>query len=320
MIKDGTVLGIDTSNYTTSAAITDKSGNVIRDCRQQLAVREGRRGLRQSEALFQHVDNLPDVLHNVLDDDTRRDIRAVAVSTRPRPREDSYMPVFKAGITEAAAVSDALGVPLIKFSHQEGHIAAVKEFTPYAEENEILFYHISGGTTELLKVTDYFSKKGMKIEIIGGTKDISFGQLIDRIGVALGCSFPSGKEMDDSVQRFCELGEQASHVLTPITLDGLYFNLSGIESQTMRFIEEDEMSFIDLSIELFDKIAECFIRLTAEAISETGINRVVFGGGVSSSRYLRNLLKANMTGLAFGDYSADNAVGTALLGRNRLWH
>ena len=109
-------------------------------------------------------------------------------------------------------------------------------------------------------------------------------------------------------------------MLTPITLDGLYFNLSGIESQTMRFIEEDEMSFIDLSIELFDKIAECFIRLTAEAISETGINRVVFGGGVSSSRYLRNLLKANMTGLAFGDYSADNAVGTALLGRNRLWH
>ena len=77
-----------------------------------------------------------------------------------------------------------------------------------------MFYHISGGTTELLKVTDYFSKKGMKIEIIGGTKDISFGQLIDRIGVALGCSFPSGKEMDDSVQRFCELGEQASHVIT----------------------------------------------------------------------------------------------------------
>lgn len=313
------VLDIDTSNYTTSAAVVSRDGEVIKSSRILLSVKKGERGLRQSEAVFQHVCNIPKVMDAVMPEAVRGRIAGVAVSDKPRPRDDSYMPVFRAGEAAARTAADALGVPYMTFSHQEGHIAAIKEFTHYRDDDRILFYHLSGGTTELLKVTDYFGKDGMKIEIIGGTRDISFGQLIDRTGVALGSSFPAGKELDDLVMRSAENGIPPSKCLKPIPFDGMYFNLSGIESQTRRMIENEGADTDALIMEMFNKMAECLTALTEKAVEKTNIHDVVFGGGVSSSRYIRKAIGKNVPGAVFGEWSADNAVGTALLGRNKSW-
>ena len=219
-----TALGIDTSNYTTSAAIVTESGKVLADERMLLSVKPGEKGLRQQEALFQHVTRLGDIIENAykrLDEKgiSRDTVSVVAVSERPRPVEGSYMPCFLAGIEAAQAAASARGIPLYKFSHQEGHIAAI------ADENleEFLSYHLSGGTCELLKVAKIGA--GYDIEIIGATRDISFGQLLDRIGVRMGYDFPAGGTLDELAGK-----GTSSKLMKPIKLDGLSFNVSGLET------------------------------------------------------------------------------------------
>lgn len=109
-------LGIDTSNYKTSVAVTDRRGNILFDKRIFLTVKKGERGLRQSEALFQHTNRLPDILSEALENENiRNNICRVCVSSRPRPVDGSYMPVFLAGISAAKCISSALNVPLYRF-------------------------------------------------------------------------------------------------------------------------------------------------------------------------------------------------------------
>ena len=82
------VLGLDTSNYTTSAAAFD--GVSGKNCSRLLDVREGELGLRQSDALFSHVKRLPELVEKLFTEISRDEIRAVGASTRPRAVEGSY--------------------------------------------------------------------------------------------------------------------------------------------------------------------------------------------------------------------------------------
>lgn len=312
------MLGIDTSNYKTSAAVVDSNGNILCDLRKLLNVKQGERGLRQSDALFQHIENMPRLLENALGEGRGGRIAAVAYSQRPRPAEGSYMPVFKAGVSFGQAVAAALQVPAWGFSHQEGHIEAIRTGSGVSEEEPFLCYHLSGGTCELL----FVNQNG--IRIIGGSKDLSFGQVIDRAGVKLGMAFPAGEEMDKRAMA----AQDSSRALKRIPYDGLYFNLSGIETQWGRTAEKrmetgEEMD--SLIRELFDKIAKTLTDITEQAAEQTGINKVMFTGGVSSSRYISGKLKEHFAGsplfIEFGDQSLsqDNAVGTAFLGGRKLW-
>ena len=187
------ILGIDTSNYKTSIAVTDKQLNIICDLRRFLRVKQGERGLRQSDALFQHIKNLPELIEEMGISGGCR-FEAIAYSSKPRPAEGSYMPVFLAGESFARSLASVMGIPALAFSHQEGHIEAIKSFSGLRSRKQILACHFSGGTSELLKAAD--NSRGYDIEIIGGSRDIAFGQVIDRAGVLMGMSFPSGEEMD----------------------------------------------------------------------------------------------------------------------------
>lgn len=318
------ILGIDTSNYKTSLAVTDRTGLIIKDARVLLAVKKGERGLRQSEAFFQHVENFPHLINQIFGESMKDQIAAVAVSDKPRPIEGSYMPCFKAGLSFAQSIASILEVPIYCFSHQEGHIEAVKAYSTLKTEERLLAWHLSGGTCELLKV------EGKAIEIIGGSKDISFGQVLDRLGVLCGLKFPCGEEMDHYV---CDLRNidmvNRSNRLTTIKLDGLYFNLSGIETQGARLLqsEKDGISPIEweLITEIFDRVADCIITTTQRAADATGIKHVIFAGGVSSSKYISekimNFFNHTDIKIDFGnqELASDNAVGVALLGGKNLW-
>lgn len=314
------VLGIDTSNYKTSVAVVDREEHILCDLRTLLKVKRGERGLRQSDALFQHMENLPQLLEEALAGGRAEQIRAVAFSRRPRAVEGSYMPVFKAGIGFGRAAAAALQVPYFDFSHQEGHIEAIRTYGRFRDRESFLCYHLSGGTCELLR-----AERG-NIRIIGGSKDLSFGQAIDRVGVKLGMQFPAGEEMDRSAQRT----PAASRYLKKIPRDGLYFNLSGIETQCSRKAEqlraEGTAEEADALVrELFDKIIRILIEVTEEARDKTGIHDVMFTGGVSSSQYISKKLKEHFRGTSlcvdFGnqELSQDNAVGIALLGGKKIW-
>lgn len=347
------VLGIDTSNYTTSLAVIDRNGSVVVDLRRSLTVRQGERGLRQSHALFQHMENLPDMLPELFGKIDKCRIGAIAASGRPRPAEGSYMPVFKAGVNYGKVMAAAFGVPFFEFSHQEGHLEAARRGSRLSGDEEYLAFHLSGGTCELLHVKD------RRIRILGGSRDLSFGQVLDRTGVALGMEFPAGREMDpmavntrDKLEGAAigrdQAGRPAGHTGSPsekndrpagflkeIPVDGLEINLSGIETQCRRELEKgaDRESLI---YELFQKISSCLCRLTETAAEETGCGRVLFAGGVSASRFVREdirryfttgpakpakMIKPVKPELIFGDpaLASDNAVGAALLGGKELW-
>lgn len=302
------ILGIDTSNYTTSVALTNQQGEISADVRRLLTVSPGEKGLRQSDALFQHLKNLPLVIEEVMNAVPDSQIKAVAVSSRPRPVEGSYMPVFLAGDGFGRSIASALHVPFFQFSHQEGHIEAIKYYSNFNNEEKLLCFHLSGGTTELIRMKD------QQYEIIGGTKDISLGQLIDRVGVAMGLNFPAGKELD---QRISQASVKKSSLLTPIKAQGCWFNLSGIETQSLRHLQEEGLAY-----ELFEGIASLLIEITDNAMKETGIQKVIFAGGVSESLFIRKKLKTVFgADIAFGinNLSCDNAVGISLLGGKRLW-
>lgn len=299
-------LGIDTSNYRTSAALVDENGEILFNHRELLEVPMGERGLRQSTAFFNHVKRLPEIISNVME--YRDSIKAVAVSERPRPREGSYMPCFTAGYACASEVSSSLGVPLIITSHQEGHIEAVRYYSELKDEDDVIFFHFSGGTTEAV----------FRNEIVGGTLDIALGQVLDRVGVKLGLPFPSGDVMDGIALN--EGG--SSSYLKPIKVKDGYMNLSGIETQAIRKAEEliaEEQSADILIKELFDKLGRAILDMTLQLNCKYGNLPVIFAGGVSSSKYIRNYLKNTLPEnikYVFGapELSGDNAVGIALIG------
>ena len=295
-------LGIDTSNYRTSLAVVDEEGKILYNHRELLTVPEGKRGLRQSEAFFQHVQRLPDVIREAME--FRNSIFAVSVSTRPRPREGSYMPCFTAGSACAREVAAALGVPLIETSHQEGHIEAVKYFSELRDEDDLVFFHFSGGTTEAV----------YNNEIVGGTKDIAFGQVLDRIGVRLGYQFPAGEELD----RIALDTAEGSDVLTSIKVNDGWINLSGIETQAMRALDEDKADHNKLIKEVMDKLCDSVITMTKQLSRKYDTKNFIFAGGVSSSEYMRKRMRSELPEdirYVFGapELSGDNAVGVALI-------
>ncbi len=306
MQTDKHILGIDTSNYKTSVAITDRKGNIICDFRELLLVKKGEKGLRQSDAFFQHIKILPDLIEKAMSSSEFKKIAAVSVSTKPRPLFESYMPVFKAGESVGKIIAASLGVDLFSFSHQEGHIEAVKYYSRLKNEKKLLCFHLSGGTCELLKI------ENEEIEIIGGSKDISFGQLLDRIGVGLGLDFPAGEELDKVA-----IFSQKSNIIKNIELKGLYFNLSGVETKSLRNLKTE-----GLVPEVFERISDLLIRLSLKAMEETGLNNIIFTGGVAESVFIRDRILKNVHGtIEFGTrhLSSDNAIGISLLGGESLW-
>ncbi len=239
-MSSGGVLAFDTSNYTTSAAIADLSGEILADCRSLLKVREGERAAPVARP-FSACKNLPGLVRRAVSESgiRRENICAVAVSERPRPVEGSYMPVFRAGVSVAESIAAALRVPVYRYSHQEGHIAAV--CGALDESVRTVSFHLSGGTGEIL------ATQGCRpVCVIGGIRDLSFGQLIDRAGVALGlrisrrrCAGPHC--LPDGGSRFFKIFLQGNtkigHPVTgPIHVEGAYANLSGIETQILREI------------------------------------------------------------------------------------
>ena len=319
MNDNGYILGIDTSNYKTSVAVTDRNNNIICDFRRFLKVKRGDRGLRQSDALFQHIKNLPELMQNV------RDVfdgsfSAVSYSDRPRPAEGSYMPVFLAGESLGKSLASAMNIPCFSFSHQEGHIEAIKTYSSMSSMVNFLACHFSGGTCELLNVAAEGS--GYSIKIIGGTRDISLGQVIDRAGVAMGMEFPAGEEMDRAA--IAAAGETS--VLTPVKVKDGWFNLSGIDTQIKRILSQSSKAEPEFIREIFVRLSDSVSEMLIQGAQMTGINDILMAGGVSSSTFMRETVTGELEkkhiNAVFDDnnLSQDTAVGTALLGGRQLWH
>ncbi len=304
-------LGIDTSNYTTSVTAMYEDRIIFK--KTPVAVRQGEKGVRQSEAVFWHIKNLPSLLSEVFDEVhtlCKNDftIGAVGVSSSPRSVDGSYMPCFLSGVTSASSIAYAVNCPLYSFSHQEGHIrAAVLGSGMDSSVSHFYCFHLSGGTCELLEV---FKDNGRySVTIVSDSADITLGQLIDRVGVAMHLDFPCGAQMEklasESLINFNVHIKKSQHI-----------NLSGFENKALNLLHEGKTK---------EEVSSFVLKVCLEAVEVMLCNRsdkalpVLFSGGVSSNSLIRRYVCAHYDAyFAPPVYSADNSIGIAALARDNF--
>ena len=298
------VIGFDTSNYTTSIAYYD--GNSAVNISKLLPVKAGELGLRQSDAVFHHTKSLPELSGRLFSDIEISSVTAIGVSTRPRAVEGSYMPCFMVGYSHAKLLADALHVPVIECSHQQGHVAASAWSADRLDimDRPHLAWHLSGGTTELLMVEP--AGKNVHCNRIGGTSDISAGQLIDRTGQLLNLPFPSGKHLD-------ALSADALNTdMFRVKCRELQFSLSGVQNKINQYFECCN-NRVETAAYALRCICYAVYQTTLEAQKLYPDLPVIFSGGVASNAMLRDALKPLNPIFAQPQYSTDNALGVAVL-------
>lgn len=302
-------LGLDTSCYTTSAAIMDGRGQLLAEARRLLQVKSGGLGLAQSEMVFQHTRNLPVVFEEALGLLAKPvQFRKIGVSAVPRSLPDSYMPAFLVGESCARILARVYQIPLLRISHQENHILAGIWSAGGPIAPEFLAVHVSGGTTDIVRVV---RGDPSVIQPLGGSLDLQAGQFIDRVGVALRLSFPAGS----SLEALAVAGHERM-IRLPVSVRGMNVSFSGPATKALRMIEQGvEPAAIAAGVE--ECIAVTVAAMTAAAVRQTSLTQVLLVGGVMSNRFIRariveQLVKEQVQ-LFFPQpqYSADNAVGAA---------
>lgn len=310
--------GIDTSNYTTSAALCDEGGNIVANIKIPLPVKPGERGLRQSDAVFAHIKNLPEITKRLKNELGDRSLTAVAVSSKPRDAEDSYMPCFLSGVSAAGMLALGANVPLYYTSHQQGHIMAAYS-TSGAESDLVLkkfgsfiAFHVSGGTTECVRVIP--GQNEFLIELLGGTADLNAGQAIDRVGVALGLKFPCGPAMEELAKAY-----QGKIKGLKTSVNEYLCNLSGLENNALRMINS-EVAKEEVCAYVFEFIAKTLKKLASNAREVHGDLPIIWAGGVMSNSIIKSRL-SELGNVYFTEpqYSADNAAGVALICRQKYF-
>ncbi len=303
MIKNN-FLAFDTSNYTTSAAGLI-CGELLHN-KKLLPVKNGEVGIRQSDAVFHHVQQLPEVAQHILQ--KSYNIHAIGVSSRPRDLDGSYMPCFSVGYSFSKSLSDILHVPLYTFSHQAGHIAAALYSSNRLDliSKRFIAYHVSGGTTEAVLVSPD-KETIIKEKIISCSLDLKAGQAVDRVGNMLGLSFPAGIELEKLAINSC-----TNRKAKP-TMKGRNFCLSGLENQCQKLLDENACKE-DIAKYCLDFIASTLKASCKSIITEFGEMPVVFAGGVMSNKLIRKQLENEFNAyFAEPEFARDNAVGILIL-------
>ena len=306
-------VGIDTSNYTTSVALCDIEGRIIANLKAPLTVKSGERGLRQSDAVFAHVKNLPELMDRLAEALLEYEPIAVGVSETPRMAEGSYMPCFLSGVAAAHSFAASRNIPIYKTAHQNGHVMAALYSSGRSEEllkYRFLAFHVSGGTTEVLLITPKSDRQVFEIELVGETEDINAGQAIDRVGVMLGLNFPAGRELENLAKVY-----QGSFEKRKISVRDCRCNLSGVENIAKKLYDngaDKEM----VAAFTFDFIQRTLCEMAAQALEKYGDMPILFAGGVMSNKLMRGAISKRFEAyFAEPEFSADNAAGVALLCR-----
>jgi N6-L-threonylcarbamoyladenine synthase len=308
-------LGLDTSAYTTSLAVVDSRHEIIVDERIPLTIKPGERGLRQSQALFFHVRNLPRLFER-LQTGLSREVAAIAASAWPRRVEGSYMPVFLSGFNQAQTLARFNGLPCYAVSHQEGHImAALLNNEELLRQVSFIAVHFSGGTSEILQVTRH-DRHFLQIETGLSGLDLHAGQLVDRIGVAMGLGFPAGPALEQMAAR--SSGRDVPRLVTSVS--GAGFSFSGVEAQCMRLLEA-RCPPEDIALGLFRAVGRTLEKVLIKESMRLGSKHILLAGGVMANQFIKQHLIGRLCRPASGfklyfaepGLCSDNAVGVARL-------
>lgn len=301
-------LGFDTSNYTTSAAVYYPESNSVISEKKLLPVKEGEKGLRQSDAVFHHTCRLPLVLSS-LSERTELDLNGVCASERPCPEDGSYMPCFLVGKNAAVCSSICSKTPLYLTTHQHGHIAAALFSANRLEliHERFLAFHLSGGTTQALIVEPDENEIFMP-RVVAGSLDLKAGQAVDRVGLMLSMSFPCGMQLDALAQK-----SERRFNIKP-SMRGECCSLSGVENKCRAMLDKGEAKE-DIARFCIEYISASLDEMTRRLIEKYGNMPLVYSGGVMSNSIISARFKEKYNAVfAAPEFSSDNAAGVAIIG------
>lgn len=311
-------LGLDTSVYTCSVALI-LDNNELTYKKSVLPIKPGERDLKQAVALFKHLKRLPELIHEYTQEYDFNELKGICVSASPRPINTSYMPVFEGGKAIGNIIASILDIPILEVSHQENHIEAVVEGSKIdLSELKDLFLtvHYSGGTSEILYAC--LKDKGYEVNRVPGSLDAMAGQLIDRTGIRLGCSFPAGAELEKLALR-----AENKDVYIPNRLENRDLRFSGQVNYVNNLIDKG-LPGEEIAYGLFRMIGETLYKSIFNLLCKDSFHVIVFSGGVMSNSIIREILteklKDSNLKLYFAptEYSSDNAIGNASLARRIL--
>lgn len=310
------LLAIESSCDDTSAAVL-QDDKILSNIVANQSVHQKYGGVVPELASRAHEKNIIPVVHQALSEAgvTKEQLSAIAFTQGP-----GLMGSLLVGSSFAKSMSLALDIPLIGVNHMQGHILAhfIDEEGFDKPTFPFLAMTISGGHTQIIKVTDYF-----EMEVIGETTDDAVGEAFDKSAKILGLPYPGGPLID----KYAQQGEPI-YPFTKPKVEGLNFSFSGLKTQILYFIQkmtkenpnfvEENLNNICASVQHI--IIEIIIDKLKLAVKETGIPQIAIGGGVSANSGIRKALKEAeekygwKTFVPKFEYTTDNAAMIGITG------
>jgi len=311
------ILGIESSCDDTSAAVIC-NGKVLSNVVANQEVHSKYGGVVPELASRAHQQNIVPVVQQALESANIRKEELTAIAFTRGP---GLMGSLLVGTSFAKSLALGLQVPLIDVNHMQAHILAHfivedgNEIPPFP----FICLTISGGHTQIVKVTDHF-----KMEVLGETIDDAVGEAFDKSAKILGLPYPGGPLIDKHAQ----IGDPKAYSFTKPKVGDLDFSFSGLKTGILYFIQKQqrinphfiEENLNDICASIQHTIVEILMDKLKNAVKHTGIKHIAIAGGVSANSEIRKRLQAAnkhfgwTTYIPKFEYTTDNAAMIAITG------
>lgn len=317
------ILGIESSCDDTAAAVIN-NGTILSNVVATQKIHEEYGGVVPELASRAHQKNIVPVVHQALRKANidKKDLKAIAFTRGP-----GLMGSLLVGTSFSKSLSMGLGIPLIDVNHMQAHILAhfIKAEGQTAPGFPFLALTISGGHTQIVKVTNYFEMK-----VIGETIDDAVGEAFDKSAKILGLPYPGGRLID----KYAQVGNPKAYPFTKPKVGPLDFSFSGLKTAVLYFVEREtaknpnfvEENRDDICASIQYTIVEYLMDKLKNAVKETGIKEIAIGGGVSANSGIRKAMTEAETKYGWNthipkfEYCTDNAAMIAMVGELKYKH
>ena len=311
------ILGIESSCDDTSASVIC-NGKVLSNVVANQEVHSKYGGVVPELASRAHQQNIVPVVQQALEQAniTKEKLTAIAFTRGP-----GLMGSLLVGTSFAKSLALGLEIPLLDVNHMQAHILAhfIEDEGNKIPSFPFICLTISGGHTQIVKVTDHF-----KMEILGETIDDAVGEAFDKSAKILGLPYPGGPLID----KHAKLGNPKAFPFTKPKVGDLDFSFSGLKTGILYFIQKQQRinsNFIeenlnDICASIQYTIVEILMEKLKNAVKHTNIKHIAIAGGVSANSEIRARLK--LAKKHFGwttyipkfEYTTDNAAMIAITG------
>lgn len=317
--KPTIILGIESSCDDTAAAVI-KNGKILANVIANQSVHEQYGGVVPELASRAHQQNIVPVVEAALKKASvaKEDLSAVAFTNGP-----GLLGSLLVGSSFAKAFAMGLNIPIIEVNHMQGHVLAhfIEELDSASSTKKpnfpFLCLTVSGGHTQIVKITDYFT-----FEVIGETIDDAAGEAFDKVSKMLELPYPGGPILDKNAQQ-----GNAVYEFPHPKVDGLNFSFSGLKTSVLYFLKKEiaknenfrEENLNDICASVQKTIVDILIKNLKKAVKQTGIKEIAIAGGVSANSELRKQIE-NLKGMGCNtyipkfEYCTDNAAMIAITG------